>query len=112
MTAARRAMSGVKPPSEYPRASFCWAKLACEEPTRLDSTRWRHSLNLMTSRLLLLLSMLPVLAGAAQTNETLTRTQDVIYGRESGTALTLDVFTPSAPNGIGILWIVSAGIGV
>ena len=65
----------------------------------------------MTNRLLVLLSLLPVLAGAAPTNETFTQTQDVIYGRKSGTALTLDVFTPPAPNRVGILWIVSAGYG-
>ena len=65
----------------------------------------------MTSRLLLLLSVLPLVTTAAQTNESFTRTLDVIYGRKSGTALTLDVFTPTATNGMGILWIVSAGYG-
>jgi acetyl esterase/lipase len=35
------------------------------------------------------------------------RTEDVIYGRKYGTALTLDVFQPANPNGIGILWMVS-----
>jgi acetyl esterase/lipase len=33
----------------------------------------------------------------------------VIYGRKYGTALTLDVFRPSEPNGAGILFMVSGG---
>ena len=39
----------------------------------------------------------------------LTRTQDVIYGRKHGTALTLDVFTPAKPNGRGVVAVVSGG---
>src|SRR5262249_30676352 len=38
-----------------------------------------------------------------------TRVEDVIYGRKFGTALTLDVFKPARPNGIGALWMVSGG---
>ena len=39
-----------------------------------------------------------------------TRTEDVIYGRKFGTALTLDVFKPTVkPNGIGIIFVVSGG---
>ncbi|MDB6027143.1 MAG: Alpha/beta hydrolase protein [Verrucomicrobiales bacterium] len=38
-----------------------------------------------------------------------TRTEDVIYGRKFGTALTLDVFQPETPNGYGILFMVSGG---
>lgn len=52
-----------------------------------------------------------VSASTAQANETFVRTQDVIYGRKFGTALTLDVFTPSTTNGLGILCIVSSGYG-
>jgi acetyl esterase/lipase len=37
------------------------------------------------------------------------RTEDVIYGRKFGTALTLDVFRPEKPNGYGIIWTVSGG---
>ncbi len=37
------------------------------------------------------------------------RIEDVIYGRKFGTALTLDVFQPSKPNGIGIVYMVSGG---
>ena len=41
--------------------------------------------------------------------EDYTRTEDVIYGRKFGTALTLDVFTPKQPNGYGIVHVVSGG---
>jgi acetyl esterase/lipase len=39
-----------------------------------------------------------------------TRTEDVIYGRKFGTALTLDVFTPKQnANGAAVIWVVSGG---
>lgn len=38
-----------------------------------------------------------------------TRTEDVIYARKFGTALTLDVLTPEKPNGYGLLFMVSGG---
>lgn len=38
-----------------------------------------------------------------------TRTEDIIYGRKFGTALTLDVIQPKTPNGYGIIYIVSGG---
>ena len=37
------------------------------------------------------------------------RTEDVIYGRKFGTALTLDVFRPETANGYGIFFMVSGG---
>lgn len=43
-------------------------------------------------------------------DEPFTRTEDVIYGRKYGTALTLDVFTPKEKaNGAAIIWVVSGG---
>jgi acetyl esterase/lipase len=50
-------------------------------------------------------------AGLAQPTNALpfTRVEDVIYGRKSGTALTLDVFRPAKPNGFGIAMMVSGG---
>jgi acetyl esterase/lipase len=45
----------------------------------------------------------------AQSKSDFTRTEDVIYARKFGTALTLDVFQPAKPNGIGILFMVSGG---
>lgn len=38
-----------------------------------------------------------------------TRTEDLIYGRKFGTALTLDVFEPREKNGYGVILIVSGG---
>ncbi|HVY71775.1 MAG TPA: alpha/beta hydrolase [Verrucomicrobiae bacterium] len=62
-----------------------------------------------------LLSFLLVIAGllaarpgfAADPNYT--RTEDVIYGRKFGTALTLDVFQPAKPNGASVVFMVSGG---
>jgi len=45
----------------------------------------------------------------AQTNLDFTRTEDVIYGRKFGTALTLDVFQPRPANGVGLILMVSGG---
>jgi acetyl esterase/lipase len=55
---------------------------------------------------LLLLFLPPVWA---QTPEDFTRTQDVVYGRKFGVALTLDVIQPTKPNGYGIIYMVSGG---
>ncbi len=38
-----------------------------------------------------------------------TRTEDVIYGRKFGVALTLDVFQPAQTNGYGLVFMVSGG---
>jgi acetyl esterase/lipase len=45
----------------------------------------------------------------AQDKPTYTRTEDVIYSRKFGTALTLDVFEPAKKNGAAVLWMVSGG---
>jgi acetyl esterase/lipase len=60
----------------------------------------------MLSACLLLLTLCPALA---QTNANFKRTEDVIYGRKFGTALTLDVFQPKKANGLGIILMVSGG---
>ncbi len=36
------------------------------------------------------------------------RQSDVIYGQRSGMALTMEVFRPAAPNGTGVVWVVSS----
>jgi acetyl esterase/lipase len=48
---------------------------------------------------------------AAQEPPGVERTQDVIYGRKHGMALTLDVFQPPVEkrNGRGLIWVVSGG---
>ena len=46
---------------------------------------------------------------AASADDGVTRTEDVIYGRKFGTALTLDVFAPKQSNGAAIIFVVSGG---
>jgi acetyl esterase/lipase len=49
-------------------------------------------------------------AGEARGEDAFTRTEDVVYGRKDGMALTLDVFTPNKDaNGAAIVWVVSGG---
>jgi acetyl esterase/lipase len=49
-------------------------------------------------------------AAVAQPAANFTRTEDVIYGRKYGVALTMDVFAPKEKgNGRGIIWCVSGG---
>ncbi|RIK87748.1 MAG: alpha/beta hydrolase [Planctomycetota bacterium] len=49
-------------------------------------------------------------ATAAQADETAyRRSEDVIYGRKYGVALTMDVFQPPAPRGVGVILVVSGG---
>jgi acetyl esterase/lipase len=50
------------------------------------------------------------LAAAARAEESYTRTQDVIYGRKYGMALTMDVFTPTGKtNGAALIVCISGG---
>lgn len=61
-----------------------------------------------------LLACLLVLLAASNTHAedvtTYVRTQDVIYGRKDGLALTMDVIAPKdKPNGLGIVFVVSGG---
>jgi len=61
----------------------------------------------------ILLCLTVVAAVASRTfaaDETFTRSEDVVYGRKFGTALTLDVFTPKEnANGAAIVSVVSGG---
>src|SRR4051794_22850927 len=59
-------------------------------------------------RLVALLSFVCFSAGA-QEPAAFHRTQDVIYGRKFGTALTLDVFQPTNTNGAAVVFMVSGG---
>src|SRR6266852_4868713 len=63
----------------------------------------------MKKNLLVWLGLLVLLTAQAQTNLDFKRTEDVVYGRKFGTALTLDVFQPDKRNGIGIIFMVSGG---
>jgi acetyl esterase/lipase len=62
----------------------------------------------MSKKLLALSLVCLVLAAHAQ-DKPFTRTEDVIYGRAYGTALTLDVFQPERPKGLGVVYVVSGG---
>lgn len=61
------------------------------------------------------LCLLALLVGnAVAAEQAVSRTEDVIYGRKYGTALTMDVFTPSEKegkpgNGAAIVFVVSGG---
>src|SRR5438128_2603620 len=63
-------------------------------------------------RLLLvcLLSVAVFPAARAADEPSYTRTEDVIYGRKFGSALTLDVIAPKKDaNGAAVVWVVSGG---
>jgi acetyl esterase/lipase len=66
-------------------------------------------MNTKTPRIVLALLTLAAITASAQTNANFKRTEDVIYGRKFGTALTLDVFQPAQPNGAAIISLVSGG---
>lgn len=59
--------------------------------------------------LALFLAVFSALNSFAETHAKFTRTEDVIYGRKFGTALTMDVLQPEKPNGYGIIFVVSGG---
>jgi acetyl esterase/lipase len=63
----------------------------------------------MKKLFLLLTLSLTLCSAQAQPSADYKRIEDVIYSRKFGSALTMDVFQPSKPNGIGILWMVSGG---
>jgi acetyl esterase/lipase len=60
-------------------------------------------------RFLALLLLIGCPSAPAQTTANFTRTEDVVYGRKFGVALTLDVLQPTKPNGYGIIYMVSGG---
>jgi acetyl esterase/lipase len=64
----------------------------------------------MKSRFLqLMLVALLISPAFAAEDRSFTRTEDVIYGRTFGTALTLDIFKPENPNGLGVIYVISGG---
>jgi len=65
----------------------------------------------MRKRTLALIGFISTLAlfANAQSKPDYKRTEDVIYGRKFGMALTLDVFQPANANGYGIIFLVSGG---
>jgi acetyl esterase/lipase len=57
-------------------------------------------------RRLLATASLVALAAVSLAQE---RIRDVIYAKRGGVALTMDVFKPAKPNGMGVVWIISGG---
>lgn len=58
----------------------------------------------------IVLPLLLTVVARAETSPDFKRTEDVIYGRKYGVALTLDVIEPvKTKNGCGIVWMVSGG---
>jgi acetyl esterase/lipase len=53
--------------------------------------------------------LLTVAPTAFPQDQAFSRVEDVIYGRKFGTALTLDVFTPTNANGYGTIGVISGG---
>lgn len=56
-----------------------------------------------------LIASVPFSVAFAASSADFKRTEDVIYSRKFGTALTMDVFQPDKPNGKGIVFMVSGG---
>jgi acetyl esterase/lipase len=63
----------------------------------------------MKTTLILALGLLALLPLSPARAAEPTRIPDVIYGKKLGVALTMDVFQPEKPSGIGVIWIVSGG---
>lgn len=61
------------------------------------------------NKCLRVLSAAFLLVGQMFGEEAVERTEDVIYGRKFGMALTMDVFRPKSPNGCGLLFLVNGG---
>ena len=59
--------------------------------------------------LLFALSLFVASQSLAQHFDDHRRTEDVIYGRKHGMALTMDVFQPAQTNGCGVIFLVSGG---
>lgn len=68
-------------------------------------------MNRIPALVILSLAIPPLTAGSrADDGPAFARSQDVVYGRKSGTALTMDVFTPRKDaNGLGVVLVVSGG---
>jgi acetyl esterase/lipase len=68
----------------------------------------KSRIQILAACLSLVVSVWPSIGFAAE--ESFTRTEDVIYGRKFGTALTLDVFTPKEnANGAAVVLVISGG---
>ena len=66
-------------------------------------------MRLLSTFSLFAIAMLWSMCRDAEGDDIVRRTEDVVYGRKSGMALTLDVFQPAQPNGCGLLFLVNGG---
>src|SRR5437016_10110375 len=109
-------MSSIPPtPWSAKSARVCWmscpnpeepeAYLAKKDDNKSTGDEWMKSNRRWFLSLFLLLALIPL----ARAQEEQTRVQDVIYAKKMGVALTMDVFKPAQPNGIGVIWMVSGG---
>jgi acetyl esterase/lipase len=57
----------------------------------------------------MVVTIMPAVPALAQGAKTVLRTEDVIYGRKFGMALTMDVFRPARPNRCALLFLVNGG---
>jgi acetyl esterase/lipase len=92
---------------EDPPVSACKVRLTCLlNLASIRGIQW-------SARILLLLTGGCVILTPRDTTAeepTFKHTEDVIYGRKHGMALTLDVFQPlEKTNGAGVVWVVSGG---
>ncbi len=76
---------------------------------RVGSANLAARTMLLGYTILMFLAGLSVKSVTAQSVPGYRRTEDVIYGRKAGMALTMDVFQPTVPNGYGVIFVVDGG---
>lgn len=81
----------------------------CLHSTRFTTLHRMGTIPQATLWLLYVLVAKVCLSAVLAQDRPFVRTEDVIYGRVFGTALTLDVFQPEQPNGVGVIYVVSGG---
>lgn len=72
---------------------------------------WKNLLTTMAALAAVPTALCAQSDNAAETTSTeFVRTQDIVYGREYGTALTMDLFEPVGKrNGAAVIWVISGG---
>lgn len=70
--------------------------------------RTHPRISAVTVFLAMVLGMIGLSASGQTDRVPFSRRSDVIYGRRAGLALTMEVFTPSRPNRLGVVWVVSS----
>src|SRR5437667_9216812 len=78
-------------------------------PCKVNLPQLRPIVESMRKRLVTLFSVIVLCSATLWAADDFVRTEDVIYGRKLGVALTLDIFQPKKTNGLGIIFVVSGG---